>query len=129
MISKEINAAIKEALYKDDSTAAEERVAVLKYIHANSTYWLAAQQKQIEDQAKEIERLETKHYVEMNNYRTSVQTWQEEHDRQIIKLQTQLNLAVKALEEISSGYEWNWESYVDIASDALSEINQGGNHE
>jgi hypothetical protein len=33
-------------------------------------------------------------------------------------------LAVKALEEISNGVEWNWETYADTASDALSEINR-----
>jgi hypothetical protein len=33
-------------------------------------------------------------------------------------------LAVKALEEISNGVEWNWETYADTASDFLSEINR-----
>lgn len=34
----------------------------------------------------EVERLETKYHVDMNNYRSQVQTWQEEHDRQILIL-------------------------------------------
>jgi predicted RNase H-like nuclease (RuvC/YqgF family) len=55
----------------------------------------------IDSQAKEIVRLETKYYTDMNNYRSNVQTRQDEHDRQIIKQQRQLELAVKALEKIA----------------------------
>lgn len=41
--------------------------------------------------------------------------------------ESKLELAIKALEDIKCGIEWNWETYVDIASDALDEIRRNTN--
>lgn len=93
---------------------------------------IEAQQKQIEDQAKEIERLkrDIEHRQEeilrqkgysLENRRESVK-----HESDKEKYKTQLNLAIKALEEIADNTA---ATFVEkIARETLSEIKTlGGN--
>jgi hypothetical protein len=47
---------------------------------------------------EENKRLETKYHVDMNNYRSQVQTWQQQRDSQIVSLRAELSEKDKVLE-------------------------------